>query len=258
MLHVRLTASGAHVASYPFTTQYPEPGMMPHEDIHFQLIDLPAVSREHPVPWIAGSLQIADAALLVVDLGDPACVEQMEGVRAVLQEHRVTLTERWDGGNADGAGADDPFALRLPTLVLANKVDRVADPDAELSIFRELTGVAYPMLAVSAVTGHGLGEIGPWLFRRLGIVRAYTSYGRSRYAAVKRSGTLRGSCTRISSARSGTRACGAKPASMVNRSAPTMRSPTATWSSCTQADHSAALRNAASTPGGTALSPGQP
>src|SRR3972149_5742150 len=50
-LHARLTGSGAHAAPYPFTTQYPEPGMMSHEDISFQLVDLPAVSPEHPVPW---------------------------------------------------------------------------------------------------------------------------------------------------------------------------------------------------------------
>src|SRR5438094_5192068 len=53
-LHARLTGSGAHVGPYPYTTQYPEPGMMPHEDIHFQLIDLPAIGFEHPVPWLAG------------------------------------------------------------------------------------------------------------------------------------------------------------------------------------------------------------
>jgi ribosome-interacting GTPase 1 len=42
-LHARLTGSGAQVAPYPFATQYPQPGMMPHEGIHFQLVDLPAV-----------------------------------------------------------------------------------------------------------------------------------------------------------------------------------------------------------------------
>src|SRR5881396_508814 len=75
-LHARLTGSNAHVGPYPFTTQYPEPGMMPFEDIHLQLVDLPAIAPEHPVPWIADALQTADAGLLVVDLSDPACVEQ--------------------------------------------------------------------------------------------------------------------------------------------------------------------------------------
>src|SRR5919201_4008125 len=94
-LHVRLTGSGAHVAPYPFTTVHPEPGMMSHDDIHFQLVDLPAVSPEHPLPWLANTLGTADAALLVVDLADPANVEQVELVHAVLREKRVTLTADW-------------------------------------------------------------------------------------------------------------------------------------------------------------------
>src|SRR3972149_2581675 len=77
---------GAPPAPYPFTTQYPEPGMMPHEDISFQLVDLPALSPEHPVPWLANTLQTADAGLLVVDLSDPGCVEQLEGAHAALGE----------------------------------------------------------------------------------------------------------------------------------------------------------------------------
>src|SRR5574341_746 len=80
-LHARLTGSTAQAAPYPFTTQYPEPGMMPHENISFQLVDLPALSPEHPVPWLASTLQTADAALLIVDLGDPTCLEQVEAVR---------------------------------------------------------------------------------------------------------------------------------------------------------------------------------
>ena len=177
-LHARLTGSAAHVAPYPFTTQYPEPGMMPQEDVHFQLVDLPALSPEHPVPWLAGALQTADADLLVVDLGEPSCLEQMQAVHALLRAKRITLTERWDhGGESSGTANErdeDPFALRLPTLILANKADCIANVDAELEAFRELTGLRYPVLAVSATTGQGLGEIGPWLFRNLGIVRVYT------------------------------------------------------------------------------------
>ena len=177
-LHARLTGSGAQAAPYPFTTLYPEAGMMVHEDIHFQLVDLPAVSPEHPVTWLANALEMADAALLVVDLADPACVEQVESVHALLGERRVTLTERWEpadaSGGADANGDDDPFALRLPALVLANKADRLADAEAELAVFLDVLGLRYPALAVSAGTGRGLGALGPWLFDHLGIVRVYT------------------------------------------------------------------------------------
>jgi ribosome-interacting GTPase 1 len=182
-LHARLTASAAQAAPYPFTTQIPQPGMMPHEDIHFQLIDLPPISAEHPLPWIGSTLQTADAALLVVDLGEPACLEQLQAVQSILAGRRVTLTERWTVADdtrvdaevrGDLIGADDPFSVRLPTLLLANKADRVGEPAAELEALRELTGLRFPALAVSADSGLGLGELGPWLFGRLGIVRVYT------------------------------------------------------------------------------------
>ncbi len=177
-LHARLTGSGARVAPYPFTTQYPHAGMMPHEDVHFQLIDLPAIAPEHPVPWLVSTLQTADAALLVVDIGELSCLEQLQAVQSVLQKKRVTLTEHWEvAGESDGIAArgdEDPFALRLPTLMLANKAEGIADLEAELQAVRELTGTRYPVFAVSATTGRGLGEIGPWLLRNLGIVRVYT------------------------------------------------------------------------------------
>ncbi len=173
-LHARLTNSSAHVASYPFTTQFPEPGMMTHEDVHIQLVDLPAVSPEHPVAWLSGALQMADAALLVLDLGDPGSLEQLQAVESILQAKHVRLTERWDGAASDDSDADNPFGQRLPTLLLANKADDAASHEAEFETFRELTNARFPMLAVSAATGRGLDELGPWLFSHLGIVRVYT------------------------------------------------------------------------------------
>lgn len=176
-LHARLTGSSAQVAPYPYTTQFPEPGMMPYEDVHFQLIDLPAVAPEHPVPWLASALQTADAALLVVDLGEPACLEQLHALRSMLAAKRIALIEQWTApADLDDTAAeeDDPFGLRLPTLLLANKAEQLEDADAELRTFGELSGLPFPMLAVSAETGRGLGELGPWLFDKLGVVRVYT------------------------------------------------------------------------------------
>jgi len=173
-LHARLTGSNAHVAPYPFTTQYPEPGMMPYEDIHFQLVDLPAISPEHPLTWIADAVQTADGCLLVVDLSDPDCVEQVQVLHEVLGARHVTLTERWNGEDAPAEADEDIFRVRLPTLLVDNKCDRETEPQQDLEVFRELTGLRYPALPVSATTGHGLAELGSFLFRNLQIVRVYT------------------------------------------------------------------------------------
>jgi ribosome-interacting GTPase 1 len=176
-LHARLTGSNAPSAPYPFTTQFPQPGMLAYEDIYFQLIDLPPVSLDHPVPWLASTLQPADACLLVVDLSDPGCVDQVMNLHEILAQKRVILTEHWYDQRAqtvEGGVEEDPFAIHLPTLMLANKADQIPALGEEIEVFREFTGLSYPVIAVSATTGEGLDQMGPWLFRKLGIVRVYT------------------------------------------------------------------------------------
>lgn len=180
LLHARLTGSSARSGPFPFTTQYPEPGMLRHDDVSFQLVDLPPVAAEHPVPWLGSTLQSADAALLVVDLADPDCVEQIAGVRAALAGRRVTLEPHWPADDAVAATeaelerAQDVFAIHLPTLLLANKADLLSDPERDLEVLEELERPHFPAMLVSAQAGTGLGTLAPWLFERLGIVRVYT------------------------------------------------------------------------------------
>ena len=88
----------------------------------------------------------------------------------------------------------DPFARRLPTLLLASKADRIGDIEAELGVLCELSGLRYPALAVSAETGDGLAGIGAWLFRALSIVRVYTKVP-GRPAREERPFTLRRGAT---------------------------------------------------------------
>jgi uncharacterized protein len=182
-LHLRLTGSRAQSGPGPFITQFPEPGMLGHEDIAFQLLDLPSMSSDHSPPWIASALQTSDAALLVVDLSDPGCVEQVQFILDTLAARKISLVAAWPGLGRDGAAgnldqepadeADDPFRIELPTLLLANKADLAPDP-GEVAVLEELLGVDFPALRVSAETGQGLGELAPWLFEALGIVRVYT------------------------------------------------------------------------------------
>jgi len=182
LLHDRLTGSGARSGPYAYTTTYPEPGMLRWEDVLFQLVDLPAVTAEHPLPWLTGTLQSADACLLVVDLADPDCLQQVAAVQEELARRRATLVTRWPAdpptGHSDdlsGAAVDeDVFALRLPTLLLANKADLLDQAATDLEVLAELEEPHFPVLLVSAMTGVGLGELGAWLWRSLALVRVYT------------------------------------------------------------------------------------
>jgi ribosome-interacting GTPase 1 len=109
--------------------------------------------------------------LLVLDLGEPDSLDQLSAIESTLRARNVTLTEDW---KLAYEGEEDPFGVRLPSLLLANKADDEASHEAEFEAFRELTGARYPALAVSAKTGRGLGPLGGWLFENLGIVRVYT------------------------------------------------------------------------------------
>jgi len=175
-LHVRLTRSRSDIGPYPYTTHLPVPGMLPHEDMHFQLVDLPPVSSEFMEPWLVNTLQHADGILLVVDVADPECLEQVPTVLERLAEKKIFLRSSWPGLESSTpveSSDDDPFRLDLPTVLVANKSDLDPDPD-EVKILEELLGLRFPALTVSAETGAGLGELGPFLFGALEIVRVYT------------------------------------------------------------------------------------
>ena len=178
-LHARLTGSRAVVGPYPFSTKYPLPGMLLHEDVQLQLVDLPPVTEDYFEPWMSGTLHNADAVALVVDLSDPACVDQLDVIERRLGEKKVSLVPRLRtpavAGEPEGADeALDPFRARLPAVLLANKAELFDDPEAELAVYREIAPDPFVSFAVSAETGRGLSAVGPALFDLLEIARVYS------------------------------------------------------------------------------------
>ncbi|MCY4454383.1 MAG: 50S ribosome-binding GTPase [Immundisolibacterales bacterium] len=180
-LHDRLTRSHAEAGPYPFTTQFPQPGMIPYEDVNLQLVDLPPITDQYTVPWIVNALQPADAALLVVDVGAPDCMDQLGGLLSALASRKITFVPEWKRAHRTASEAprdteeiSDPFAIRLPAALVAARADENPDADDELEILQELLEIGFPSLAVSARTGDGLDALAKWLFEALEVVRVYT------------------------------------------------------------------------------------
>ena len=96
-LHARLTGSHSDIGPYPYTTHLPVPGMLPYEDIHFQLVDLPPVSGDFMESWLINALHPADGVLLVIDVSDPDCLEQIPVILERLAEKKAFLTPAWPG-----------------------------------------------------------------------------------------------------------------------------------------------------------------
>lgn len=160
-----LTEAAPRVADYPFTTQIPTPGMMPFQNIHVQLVDMPAITDRDALPWLHSVLRNADLLLVVLDLSqDP--IEQMQVILAELDRLGVRPASRGDGQGVEG------FRPPKPTLLVGNKAD--LDPQGQnlQRLAREYAN-RFPLTSVSARQGTGLEGFRETIFRSLGIIRVY-------------------------------------------------------------------------------------
>ncbi len=176
-LHHFMTGARSEVGPYPFTTQLPLPGMMPFEDIYIQLVDLPPISEDFFEPWIVNSLQPADAALLIIDITNPECIDHIQHVITQLQSRKISLNEHFEDVESNLSDEDieftDPFHIELPTILVANKID-LADSSEELDALNDLVSYSFPSIAISALTGKNLDALSRMLFEKMKIVRVYT------------------------------------------------------------------------------------
>jgi hypothetical protein len=156
-----LTNARPVVAPYPMSTVMPMPGMMPYEDIQFQIVDLPPIGNESTDGWVSGILRIADMLLAVIDLSDAPQV-QAELILEQLEKWRISVRKR-----------GDLEKKTKPLILVANKND--LDPEGEG--LKELTiayGDLYPIIAVSTERKTGLEDLKRAIFENSDVIRVYT------------------------------------------------------------------------------------
>ena len=176
-LHHRLTGARSEIGPYPFTTHTLLPGMMPYEDIHLQLIDLPPISADFYEPWLTNALQSADAALLIIDIANPECIDHISQVIEQLDKRKISLTTTFSSEITekldDNDAMYDPFRIELPTILVANKID-LARNQYDFDALNELVNRNFPSIAISALNGENLDNFACMLFEKMQIVRVYT------------------------------------------------------------------------------------
>jgi len=164
-----LTKATPEVAPYPFTTHEPLVGMMPFENIKFQLVDTPPITDEFMEPWLAEIIKYADYVVLVVDLGSENILEKMDMVLKKLDESRIRLTAKEE--EVEGDELSDKFCKK--TLVLANKND-LEGAEERFQMLKELYVESFPVVSVSAKGLKGLKELKKKIYEQLNIMRVYT------------------------------------------------------------------------------------
>ncbi|GBF09177.1 GTP-binding protein [Aeropyrum pernix] len=92
-----LTNAKPEVADYPFTTRMPRAGMLPYEDIQFQIVDTPPLlpgSGSSVNNRVLGLARNADAIILVFSLDDPNLVETIDAVVREVEDRGIVITRR--------------------------------------------------------------------------------------------------------------------------------------------------------------------
>jgi uncharacterized protein len=162
-----VTSARPEIASYPFTTRLPQPGIMMWEDVAVQLVDLPAMSAEFVEPWVPNVIRSGDAAVLVADL---ASDDVADAALAVLERLEQTHTELVGELPFDN---EDESTRHLKTVMAANKLDSDGAHD-RLDVLREWFEPRFPIVPVSALTGEGLESLRSATYHLLGLMRIYT------------------------------------------------------------------------------------
>ncbi len=161
-----LTNADTQVADFPHSTWNPTPGMMYFENIQIQLIDTPPLGKEYMEPLFFDMVRKSDIILAVVDVQtDP--LQQLEEAVSVLKEHKIIprrLAHLYSGQSG--------WTL-LPLLVAVNKTDDQASEE-NFEIFKSLLEDDWPLIPVSAKTGHNFDLLKQSLFVTLEIIRVYT------------------------------------------------------------------------------------
>jgi small GTP-binding protein len=160
-----LTNAAPDVAEYAFTTWTPTPGMMEAENVQIQLIDTPSLDREHIEGELINLIRRADLLLLVVDL-QAFPIEQIESTVAFLEERRIAPLRRQE------RYVGERGFVFIPLLIVVNKCDDEST-DEDFEVLCELLEEDWPLIPVSAATGHNFNQLRQAVFDRLEIMRIY-------------------------------------------------------------------------------------
>lgn len=160
-----VTEASPGIASYPFTTQTPIPGMMKFENIQIQLVDTPPIGHRDVRILLVNTLRGADLVAIVVDLG----IEPVSQVETTLQ----SLAEARIEPGTDNAAKVASGNYQKKMLLIGNKND-LENSSGNWEKLNSQYDALFPVISVSAREGIGLEELKGAIFKALGIIRVHT------------------------------------------------------------------------------------
>ena len=162
-----LTHAKPEVAPYPLTTLKASPGMMPFEDVAFQLVDLPPLCHEHVEPWVYDLIRASDLVWIVISAKAP--LQGLELVEELLSKKAIGL---YPPGSNPPESSRPGWTYKRAILV-ATGMD-LPGAQGDLEALAELVELPWPQVRVSTTTTDGMDALGPACYKALDIIRIYS------------------------------------------------------------------------------------
>lgn len=147
------TNAKTEVSPTPYTTTMPTVGMLPYENIQFQIVDTPSITPDFVLPTVLTLTRNADLPLPVISLASDNLLDDLDVVVALLDEADRETPENG-------------------TLIVANQLD-ASDAEERLDILKEFYGDVYRICPISAETDEGTDALFQEIYTELDILRVY-------------------------------------------------------------------------------------
>jgi ribosome-interacting GTPase 1 len=158
------TNAKVNVADFPFATHAPVPGMLKHEDVQIQLVDMPPITADYSAPGQVGTYRNCDLIAAVIDLSQDV-EEQLLVLLDFLESRSLLIDEETPAVDAQGN------VLGRKAFCLCTKADVAVDGAYELA--QKSCDKPLKFIKVSTETGDGMKEFAEFLFNELEIIRIY-------------------------------------------------------------------------------------
>jgi uncharacterized protein len=158
-----LSKAKVHITDFPFATQTPVPGIVKHEDVPIEVVDMPPITSDYAAPGQINAYRNCDIIGIVVDLTADV-LDQMQVCLAYLEDKRLISKP----GETDHDAPQQGFKK---VLVICTKAD-IGDRSA-VEVLMEMYGSRFRYVTISTATAEGLADLTSALFHMLDIIRIY-------------------------------------------------------------------------------------
>ncbi len=159
-----MTNAKVNVASFPFSTNAPMPGMVEYEDVKIQLVDMPPITADVVAPGQVGTYRNCDIIAIVIDLSSDVD-EQFKVCLDFLESRNLLISDGTQAADENGN------ALGKKAFCICTKSDIAKE--GTLEHLKKICKYPFDFVPVAAEEFEGLEELSRKMFELLNIIRIY-------------------------------------------------------------------------------------